>query len=75
MSSKVTTRGAVLLRGWREREGLTVNAAAKLFQTDRETYARWEGTGIPSLRFLAALEDLAGVPMRSWLEAADREAA
>jgi transcriptional regulator with XRE-family HTH domain len=63
------SRGARALREWREGEGLSYNAAAKRFETDRDTYMKWEsGASVPTLRYVARATDIAGVHWRSWLE-------
>lgn len=63
------SKGAILLKAWRISLDLTVNAAAKRFNTDRETYQRWETGGVPHLRYVVAIEDIAAIPHRSWLVA------
>lgn len=63
------SRAAVLLRAWREGEGLSQNAIARRLGTDRDTYVRWElGGGLPKVRFAVAIEDLTGIAVRWWLE-------
>lgn len=59
--------GAKLLRAWRERERLNINAAATRNGIARPAWVKWEaGWCSPNVRTAALLEDLAGVPMRAW---------
>jgi hypothetical protein len=69
----VLSKGAKLLLAWRTGQGISCNAAAKRFRVDRGNYMRWEDVPgcQPALRHAVALEDVAGIPVRSWLEDAE----
>jgi transcriptional regulator with XRE-family HTH domain len=59
--------GRDLLRAWRTREGLTINAAATRVGAGWKEYREWEtGPGRPGIDAAKRIADACGIPMEAW---------
>jgi len=64
------SRGAVLLKRWRQRSRLSQREVARRIERTDQLVSELERGATPSLATAIALETKAGIPPRAWLEAA-----
>ena len=65
------TKGAQRLGAYRKRVGLTGRDFAKQLGVSYSGYRNWESGDAPNLRMAIKLNDLAGIPFRAWVQAAE----
>lgn len=63
------TRGAVLLRAWLKKRGMTNKEFAAQVDASASNVGRWlSGAWKPSFTAIVAIERLTGIPSSAWLD-------